>query len=87
MNGKEALNILGQPGHGIDLIISDVMMPEMDGFTLLKKLKSCPELLQIPVVMLTARADLEDKIHALDYWCRRLYGQTFLDRRIAGPCQ
>ncbi|MEK7253656.1 MAG: ATP-binding protein, partial [Bacteroidota bacterium] len=48
-----------------DLIISDIMMPVMDGFQLLEKLKGDDQLRLLPVVMLTARADMQDKLKAL----------------------
>jgi two-component system, sensor histidine kinase PdtaS len=48
-----------------NLIISDIMMPVMDGFQLIEKLKSNPILQSIPVVMLTARAEMQDRLKAL----------------------
>ncbi|MEO1623505.1 MAG: response regulator, partial [Bacteroidota bacterium] len=48
-----------------DLILSDIMMPVMDGFQLLEKLKSQDEWRHIPIVMLTARSELSDKLKAL----------------------
>lgn len=64
-NGLEAWKLLQQENHGIDLILSDVMMPKMDGFTLVEKIKNTPNLLQLPIVLLTARAHSKDKLKAL----------------------
>ena len=65
-NGQAALEYLRQgTAARPDLILSDVMMPVMDGFQLVQTLKSDPHLQGIPVVMLTARADIQDKLRAL----------------------
>lgn len=64
-NGRLALDILAEKASEIDLILSDVMMPEMDGFELLQKVKSHPNWQQVPMVMLTARATEQDKLFAL----------------------
>lgn len=47
------------------LIISDIMMPFMDGFELLEQLKASDQFRHIPVVMLTARSNAQDKLKAL----------------------
>ena len=56
--GREALERVGE--FRPDLIVMDVMMPEMDGFEALKKLKENPETREIPVIMLTAKAQDAD---------------------------
>jgi signal transduction histidine kinase/DNA-binding response OmpR family regulator len=64
-NGHAALSLLERTDNLPDLILSDVMMPKMDGFQLLERLKGDDRWRHIPVVMLTARADLHDKLRAL----------------------
>ena len=63
-NGKEAMEQLmrQQP----DIIISDIMMPEMDGITLCKKIKQHINLNHIPVILLTAKTRAEDNIEGLN---------------------
>lgn len=64
-NGKEALDILSSTT--IDLVVSDVMMPEMDGFELLYNIRSDKMLCHIPVILLSAQANVNSKITGLDY--------------------
>jgi DNA-binding response OmpR family regulator/anti-sigma regulatory factor (Ser/Thr protein kinase) len=64
-NGKEGLEVLRKAEHNIQLIISDIMMPEMDGLELLKVIKTDSNLQKIPVIMLTALAAERDKLNAL----------------------
>ena len=63
-NGKKALELALKELP--DLIVSDVMMPEMDGITLSKKLKQNINVSHIPVVLLTAKAAPEHRIEGLD---------------------
>lgn len=63
-NGKEALDEIFRKAP--DLVISDIMMPEMDGLTLCRKLKSNINLNHIPIILLTAKVQEEDKMEALD---------------------
>ena len=61
-NGQEAWGILEQ--EHIDLIITDIMMPVMDGYTAVKKLRAAD--IKTPIIMLTALASVEDKVKGLD---------------------
>jgi len=63
-NGKVGWDYLLQTAD-CQLIISDLMMPVMDGFQLLEKIKSHETLRHLPVIMLTARADVRVKLRAL----------------------
>lgn len=64
-NGKEGIDILGK--EAVDLVLSDIMMPEMDGYELCEFMKSDPRYSSIPVILLTAKASVEDKIKGLKY--------------------
>jgi signal transduction histidine kinase/ligand-binding sensor domain-containing protein/DNA-binding response OmpR family regulator len=68
------------------LILSDVMMPEVDGFELCRRVKADPEIDHIPVVLLTARADPEDKLqgfeHGADAYLPKPFDQTELRVRV-----
>lgn len=63
-SGEEALQILEK--NNIDLIISDVMMEEMDGFDLCGKIKTDINISHVPVILLTAKTDTESKIKGLE---------------------
>lgn len=54
-DGKEALEMLKTQGSAVALVITDVEMPRMDGYTLVKEIRSNPGLRHIPVAMLTSR--------------------------------
>lgn len=67
-NGAEAWNWLEKNNEvvkDVKLILSDVMMPEMDGYSLLERIKGHERWQKIPVIMLTARAAEGDKLQAL----------------------
>ena len=63
-NGKEALALI--LSHTPDLIISDVMMPEMDGLTLCRKIRQNININYLPIILLTARTREEDNLEGLD---------------------
>jgi DNA-binding response OmpR family regulator len=63
-DGQEALMLAAEAVP--DLIVSDVMMPRMDGFALCQAIKTHPELDFIPVILLTAKASQDSKIEGLE---------------------
>ena len=63
-NGREALAALGRTTA--DLVITDVMMPELDGFGLLRDMKTSHAFREIPVILLSARSGEESRIQGLE---------------------
>lgn len=63
-NGRLALERLAK-NEPFDLILSDVMMPEMDGFELCRRVKADPQYSHIPVLLLTAKTDVASKVEGL----------------------
>ena len=63
LNGKDALKKVSQ--HP-DLIILDIMMPEMDGFEVYNQIKQTKEYRDIPIIFLTAKSGESDEIKGLD---------------------
>ena len=73
-NGKDGLHELlthtaeshpvGEPPY--DLVISDVMMPEMDGFTMLRAIKSNVNISHLPVILLTSKTDIGNRLEGLE---------------------
>lgn len=62
-NGREALEVIHSTD--LDLIISDVMMPEMDGYTLTRTIKGDPDYSHLPIILLTAKIQENDQEDAL----------------------
>ncbi|MFT3996487.1 MAG: response regulator [Asticcacaulis sp.] len=69
-NGREALDALNvsqaSPDTAVDLVLMDVMMPEMDGLTATREIRKHPEWKKLPIIMLTAKAMKDDQQRCLD---------------------
>jgi signal transduction histidine kinase/DNA-binding response OmpR family regulator len=63
-DGEKALDLLR--GASYDLVLTDVMMPALDGFGLLRAIRNDPQLQPVPVIMLSARAGEESRIEGLE---------------------
>jgi len=83
-SGKEALEVLRR--RKPTLIISDIVMPEMDGFELTGAIKKDKGLREIPVILLTALSDPEDVIRGLeaqvDFYLTKPYDDDFLLSKV-----
>jgi CheY-like chemotaxis protein len=61
MDGKEALALAEDKTHSVDIILMDMMMPEMDGFEAITRIRKNPRLKHLPIIALTAKAMTGDR--------------------------
>lgn len=79
-NGREAMEYLS--GNIPTIIISDVMMPEMDGYELCRQIKSDERLKKIPVVLLTTLSNPEDVVKGLDCGADNFVTKPYEERAL-----
>ncbi|HET6142787.1 MAG TPA: response regulator [Candidatus Acidoferrales bacterium] len=84
-NGQAALEAVGR--RTPDLILSDVMMPELDGFGLLHKLRSEPKTKTIPVILLSARAGEESRVEGMEHGADDYLIKPFSARELLARVQ
>jgi len=65
VNGKMALEVIEKEGN-FDLVLLDIMMPEMDGYETTKRLREMPKFRNLPVIALTAKAMKDDRQKCID---------------------
>jgi DNA-binding response OmpR family regulator len=63
VNGKEALEVVSR--HPVDIIVSDISMPEMDGLAFCERIRQNPELVDVPFIFLTVHDGEEERIRGL----------------------
>ncbi len=85
LNGQEAIELLNE--NAVQLVISDVMMPVIDGFELCRTIKTNFDYSHIPVILLTAKNTLQSKIEGLelgaDAYIEKPFSPEYLQVQIA----
>jgi len=83
-NGKEALACVARRKPTV--VITDIIMPEMDGYALCKRLKSDASLMGVPIILLTSLSDPKDVVRGLecgaDYFITKPYDEKMLISRV-----
>ena len=88
-NGREALELL--QGKPIDLVLLDIMMPDMNGYEVLEHLKVDPQLRHIPVIMISAVDEVESVIRCIELgaedYLSKPFNPTLLRARVGASLE
>ncbi|MDW7740303.1 MAG: response regulator [Bacillota bacterium] len=79
-DGEEALKYIGREKP--DLILLDLLLPKVDGFEVLKVIKGNPETSEIPVIVLTAKAEEEDRQRVMDLGANNYMTKPFKPQEL-----
>lgn len=84
-NGKEALRLIFDEAEQFDLILLDIMMPDLNGFEVCQKLKASPSTQEIPIIFLTAKVDVDSitkglQLGGVDYITKPFHANELLAR-------
>lgn len=89
INGKQALEMIAQKEY--DLILLDLLMPEIDGYQVLKNIKNNEKKKHIPVIMISALDDIENVIHCIEIgaedYLPKPFNKTLLRARIGASLE
>ncbi len=78
--GKDALRRIQE--HKPDLLIIDIMMPEMSGLEVVAKLREVRETADLPIIILTARGQARDAVMAQETWGATVVSKPFAPREL-----
>lgn len=88
-NGRQALDAVQQ--HSFDLMLLDIMMPEMNGYELLERLKTDPQQQHIPIIMVSALDDIESVVRCIELGAEdylfKPFNPTLLRARITASLE
>ena len=79
-NGEEALRILED--HIVDVILLDINMPGIDGFEVCRRIKASEQLRHIPVIMITALTEMEDRIRGIEAGAEDYINKPFNEAEV-----
>jgi CheY-like chemotaxis protein len=85
-NGREALEAVRER-RDIDLVLMDLMMPEMDGLTAIRAIRKLPECTRLPIIALTAKAMRDDRQHCLDAGANDYIAKPIDVNRLVSLCR
>jgi len=83
LSGEEALSLIEMNNY--DIILLDIMMPEIDGFTVCERIKNLPNYVDVPIIFLTAKNDVDSiskafSVGAVDYVSKPFHAEELLSR-------
>lgn len=90
-DGKEALALLEEEPD-IDIVLMDIMMPEMDGYETMRKIREQPQYQKLPIIALTAKAMAGDRVKCIeaganDYISKPVVSEKLLSLMRVWLCQ
>lgn len=88
-NGREALDELD--GKDFDLVLLDIMMPDMNGYEVLERMKAAPALRDLPVIMISALGEIESVIRCIELgaedYLSKPFNPTLLRARVSASLE